>query len=764
MISELINIKRLIIPLIKGLPLILLIVLGSLWLAERSVQYMTPMYETTTKIKLDDSNMGVNNTILYKDFDLFPRVNKIATEAEVIQSEMILKQVVEDLNIEHELQRLGSIRSTTYYKDTPIDIDYRVKDDSLLDKDINVLINSMDSIEVNYVLNGISKQAFGPFDKRIKMDELDITVTTMPTPDASDPANIYGHYVLKPLKETTAAKSIKEGLHIMSVDKDVPVLRVSYKDANPERAANICNAIAEIYIRDYVYTKSEKASKTSNFINDRLAKVKDELKKAETELKDFKTQNKIINLKQETETGIKKIAELEVQLANLEMNEAALNELERLTKRQDSTFDDISPQIGFGDLLFTEMVKNLKEFQKEKNELLLIYTDKHEDVIAIEQSIVDTKAYLLSGIVNARNDIQIKRQTIADKIAETNITYQAVPELEKDLFTFERNFQQLQKTYQLLKEKHTEASIASASSISFHRILQKANIPTIPISPNKTLILFVSGFLGMLGSIFLIYLFSFLNLKLRDENDISKNSSVPLLGKIPKTYFGRSADVDAQSKLAHQIIDKMQGQGGNKIAISSLNPKTGKTYNAIALANAMAGMGWKTLLIDANLRNPSIASLQKIDNVSGLADLLEGNVQLIQEHHEIQNLHIIPAGHASNSASLIFNHKNFEKRLNELTTKYDYVIIDCPATEKAPEALTILKLADLALLVGRKNKTRLKDLIKADIINEDYTLNNMYWVLNGIRNSWFDIFKREKSYKPKTAKKYLVENELPETV
>lgn len=736
--GELFNIKRLVIPLIKGLPFIALVVLLSYLAAKRSVTYMVPMYETTSKVKLDDSNMGVNNTILYKDFDLFPTVNKIATEVEVIKSDAILSQVVKALDIKLNLNRKGKLKNTSYYQEAPISISYTLKDDDIIDKDINVLINSFDSVEVNYVLNHQPITKTGGFNESIQLDAINVRVkANKEWLSKSDSSDIYGHYFFAIESVNKSVANIKENIDIKSVDKDIPVIRISYKDPNPQRAADICNTIANIYINDYVNTKSEKALKTSSFINDRLENVKADLKNAEDELEYYKSQNKIINLKQETETGIKKIAELEVQLANLEMNEAALNRLEEFAINNDGTFEIDAPQIGFGDLLFTELMKKLKEYQITKNELLQIYTSKHEDVVTVQKSIDETIQYLLSGVTNARQDMSIKRASIQNKIAEANASFNNIPTLEKELFTLERNFQQYQKTYQLLQEKHTEASIASASTISFHRLLKKAPIPKIPIAPNKTLIYFISGFLGLLTSIALIYIWSFLTMKLRDENDIAMNSGLPLIGTVPKIFRSKSNITDATSNITFQLNELSNGKDCKLISLSSINKKTGKTFIAKALAETYAATGSNTLIVDANFRNPSLHKKFKVANEDGFSNYLSADHYCKTQITSTENLSLLTAGTKLNSPSILFNHIDFENRINDLKERYDVIIFDCPAFSHAPEAFNLLKLSTSGLIVGRKNKTPIKKLIEADVVQHNYNLNNIFWVLNGVRKKFF---------------------------
>ncbi|WP_217427729.1 Wzz/FepE/Etk N-terminal domain-containing protein, partial [Flavobacterium collinsii] len=132
---------RLLRPLLKGIPIILLIMFLGLLLAEKYLEYVTPMYESTAKLKLADNQEGVPSANTVKNSDAFTSTNKIATEIEVLKSSNLLKKTLKELPFGLEIYRKGKFKSVELFNNSPIIIKALSKSDKIYDKRflINVL-------------------------------------------------------------------------------------------------------------------------------------------------------------------------------------------------------------------------------------------------------------------------------------------------------------------------------------------------------------------------------------------------------------------------------------------------------------------------------------------------------------------------------------------------------------------------------------------------------------------------------------------------
>ncbi|MBL0191802.1 MAG: hypothetical protein IPQ18_10790 [Saprospiraceae bacterium] len=201
------------------------------------------------------------------------------------------------------------------------------------------------------------------------------------------------------------------------MDKDVPVIRISYKSENPEKAAIIPNKIAEAYIDDYIETKYGAANVTVDFLNGRITELSQKLSSAEGNILDYRNRNKITNLHQETETDLRKISQLKIQQTNLKMNLDAIKDLEKYMENGKGKSLELAPNFeAFTDLLSTEMVKNQTTSSREKD-LLTLYTPKNEKVKVVDAKIDDLTSYLAESIRNTRKNLQTKYDNLSSDIA-----------------------------------------------------------------------------------------------------------------------------------------------------------------------------------------------------------------------------------------------------------------------------------------------------------------------------------------------------------
>jgi uncharacterized protein involved in exopolysaccharide biosynthesis len=278
-------------------------------------------------------------------------------------------------------------------------------------------------------------------------------------------------------------------LDVTSVDKDVPVIRISYKSAVPEKAAVFVNALASAYIDDYISIKYQAAETTSQFLDNRIDEVSKKLSNSENNIQGYRDDKNIINIRQETETDLRKISQLKIQQTNIKMNLEAIHELNDYIARGKDNFLDLAPNFeAFTDLLSTEMVKKIKQLQGEKKDLLLTYTANDERVKLVDKKIKDHTDYLVESIQNTKKSLDTKYKNLNDDIEEAEKVFIGLPEKEKLMNMMNRDFEIFQGSYNFLNNKKIEADIARAAKLSFHRIITPAAISKNPVSPNRPLL------------------------------------------------------------------------------------------------------------------------------------------------------------------------------------------------------------------------------------------------------------------------------------
>ncbi|GAA0891221.1 hypothetical protein GCM10009122_09000 [Fulvivirga kasyanovii] len=675
-------------------------------IASKYLNYVTPMYESTTKLRLADLNEGISNSNLFKDFDVFASTNKIAAEIEVLKSQVLLEKTVSKLDFSIETYRVGKIRSVELYHQAPFLVHVSDLPESCLDKsfDLNITdkkhytLTTPDRQLVRGTMGDTLKTTAGSFYIRLNDQLL----------RENPHLKIIDHYQFQVLSKQKLLGQIMKNLDVMALDKDLAVIRISFKSPSPDKASTMANKLAEVYIQDYIDTKHKLANITVNFLEDQIELVNEKLTKAENQIQDFRDNKGITNIRQETETDMRKISQLKIQQTNLKMSLEAIQELEAYVKEGKDHFLDLAPNFeAFTDLLSTEIVKKIKDLQAEKRDLLLTYTPEDDRVKVIDSKIKDLTSYLIESITNTRKNLEVKYNKLSTEITASEQVFIGVPEKEKNLTIMKREFNIYQQTYNFLNEKKIEAEIAQAARIAFHRVITPAEISKQPVSPNGAIIKIVSAILGMFATVLFIFAVHKLKAKVNDKSAIETSSLIPIAALTPKLKDRNTAEEHFQ-KVAAQLEIKGLISKKDLICLSSFRPKEGAVFNSLNLARAISYQERKVLLIDV------------ADDLK-LATLPAGEIQQLSDHLYITGL--------NNDDYKRFSKDKLKTAIANLNQPFDLTLI-LNAQLGTQMSLLMMDLSTTNLIVLDSRLTPEKRIIEADLMKQEYDLPNVHFLLN----------------------------------
>lgn len=685
-------------PLVRGIPIIIAVMALFLFIASRYLKYSTPMYESTVKIKLADAKDGIPNSNLYKDFDVFATSNKIGTEIELLKSRVLVEKVVNRLALNPTIYRVGEIHKEELYNESPFIIGFKDLSKKYMDKSMTMHVSKSGNISLTLPGNKVVKGAIGsPINTgqgQLLIAYNTDLIKSKPNLQIEDNYQVVFHSI------TRLAESIAGELDVTSVDKDIPILRISYKSAVPKKSADIVNTLAAVYITDYVDEKYKSADTTEGFLASQLKEYGNKLTSSENAIRNYRDGNNIVNLHQETETDLRKIADLKKQLASVNMELEAIDTLNKYITSGKQNFTELAPNFAaFTDLLSTEMVKDIKTLQGEKKELLLKYTPQHEKVQVVDRKIEDLSEYLVESIRNTQTNLRIKRNNLYQTINESEQVFNTLPDKEKNMTILERNFGMNEQIYRFLQSKETEASIAKTATISFHRIISPGETPTEPVSPVKKLILVFSGFLGLIFSIIGIYVVHGAKARVDNEQIISRNSDLPIEFSVPfaKTVKDRLMTFN---KWALELDLKKQLKSGDTICVTSNQAGEGKGFIAAGLADSIASLGRKTLLV----------------LMDGMADGAKNSSYDVTSPFAVSADWKIPA---------VWNNM-----LENWKSTYDTIIIKNSSTYQENATIIAMCTAGINLYVVDSRITRIKDLQDVEELKDRLGLSNVSFVLN----------------------------------
>lgn len=691
-------------PYIRGWLIIAGAMVIAYVVAAKYLSYVTPMYESTSKLRLADLNEGVPNSNLFKDLDIFVTTQKINAEIELLKSHVILGKALDKVGFDVSVFREGNIKKTELFHDSPILIRPIHWEERQKDKEFRLWV--LDS--KSYSIFTPSGEVFeGKMGKELEFLGCTILVDLNKELLATrETLQIADHYIFSVLSRARQISSTLAALDVVAVDKDVPVIRISFKSSHPEKAALLPNALAEAYINDYIENKFGAANVTADFLDERIKDVGDKLANAEEMILNYRDDNSITNIQQETETDLRKISQMKIQQTNLKMTRDAIRDLEAYILSGQDNFLELAPNFeAFTDLLSTEIVKNIKQLQAEKKDLLLKYTASNERVKVVDEKIKDLTSYLTESIRNTRKNLEVKYDRLVKDIEDAEKVFIDVPEKERMITILRREFEIYQQSYNFLNEKRIEAEIARSARISFHRLITPASVSKVPVSPNTTIIKIVAIILGMLGGVVLIFIVHTLKARVNDLSTVESNSNIPVLLSIPRhvspsekeEYFLKSLTEMEVKKLIHE----------NSICcLTGFNREHGQRYLLTGLEEIMKLQHRRFLTVHLKEGYEETRIIESPESESARLFIHEDKLKG-QSTSEIQQL------------------------IRNESARFDFTIIDNSCIGK-PFTLAVMSMANLNLICIDTRLTPASKIHEVNQLNDEFKLENIYLAVNRV--------------------------------
>ncbi|RMG16697.1 MAG: hypothetical protein D6730_24835 [Bacteroidetes bacterium] len=727
------DILRVLRPVIKGLPLIILLTIITTTLGIVHVYYTIPTYQTSATLKINDSESGVSNFM--KKFEPFSTTGQLLTEVEVVRSRYLVKKALKKLNIAQAHFRFVRSKPRLMYQNSPFHIRIHLRDSSFVDHLIPFEYAHTGEIRLYANREDPEQYLEGELGRPFSTPAFDLTIDKNEAfleehPGALAPGK-YG-FEVRSMAKLLGKFANSKYLTVRLLAEDIAIVKIYFIHEVPAVARDFVNALAETYIEDFIENKTQSAQKALNFIDGQLKEVEAELRRSEEALARFKSQHSLVDLKLETDSRLRRLSELEMRKLNLSMEQRELDNL--LSLLADSSYRG-EVAINFesvSDPAFSGNLSKLQSLRAKLDDLLQKFTPEHPEVQKVQAQIAELHQMLVESVNYTRLTNQQKLMEINRNIAMSSIQFGELPEVEKQLLILTRRFLISEKAYNHLLEKRTEAAIGAAATISFHKIIERASLPQSPLHPQKTIIISLSCILGVAFGIIFIFVRNYIRAAVAAPEDVEKHLHTPLISVIkliPKDVF----EVNQDFLNLMSNIQLMKEEQARLITLASHQSREGREEVAINLAKAFASIGKKTLLIDADLYQPGVHKHFSLINETGLGQMVvEGaDPRLCIQSSSVDSLDILCAGEYTTAIpTAIFLHPKLKSLLRGLCENYEHILISGPPLKQFRDVIPLMKMSDLNLFVLRSNKTRFQAVKDAEKLLSSYQIPDLYFVLN----------------------------------
>ena len=567
---------------------------------------------------------------------------------------------------------------------------------------------------------------------------------------------------------------------------DTRLIEVTFRDRDPNVAANVANTLSETFIGDYVQRRVDASSQFSFWLSKQLESSRQRMQNSEQALADFEQRTGLtgIDLGSTGQGGegatleshnatVDRLNALNQELNTAEANRISSEGVYRLVKDQ-------SPEVVLGlgpvaSLLGGSAIGQnggldlLRTLRSQEVALKIQYADLQTKFGAKNPRLVELQNQIdsIDGAVKneldkiklrALNSYQFAKNSEDAVRAQLDKQQDAVNKLGDNTAKLQVLAQQAlsnRTQYQSLYSKLQDASVQQGIHATRLSIVDRAQTTALPSFPNYPLALAVALLLGLLIGVGLAFLRQSLDRSVTLPRDVEHAVHAPVLGFLPmfsgaraalSTSAGGSALLsqpdsplaEAFRVLRTAILMSSPADPGKVMLITSPLGSDGKTTIAYNLGIALAQQGSRVLLVDGDLRHADLHHYFDTGNQTGLSDALLAHDASVQDrlvhHASVDNLSLLPAGERPELPSELFSGTALEVLLADLRKRFDWILIDSPPVLPVADAAVLSTKVDAILPVVRAGVTTRADLLSMNQLLERTGAPIIGYVLNGVPN------------------------------
>jgi capsular exopolysaccharide synthesis family protein len=540
---------------------------------------------------------------------------------------------------------------------------------------------------------------------------------------------------------------------VVKIVSSADMIQINYKNSDPKKAASVVNTLMSTYVENDILANRTEAETASQFMSSQLPKTKAAVNQAEAALRKFKQQNNIVDLAEEAKTAVSTIGNLEAgitttrsQLEELQAQSTELRQKVNLNAQDAMVFSttsqspaiqsiliqlqDLERQLAVESSRFSNENPIVIELQEKKAKLTTLLKKQISSVtgsqVIIPQGslrVGELKQNMIRDLLQSdvqRNGLTKKLTSLQNALAVYRKRVNVMPQLVQTQRQLERQLEVSQSTYQTLLKKIQELQLAKNNNLSNARIIDAAVIPEQPEIAVKNLAIGLGILLGALFSTSAIAYLEMTDKPVEPKQDVSKIFRHRLLGVMPTSdrfsAFDSSPELtklevavsDIRKSLStemSQIIQfNLRFTNSKKIlkiiTITSTIANEEKSQKAANLAAAIAGLGQKVLLIDADIHNPYQHQLWKLPLAKGLSELLAGKSEFQQISWKVlDNLDVLTAGARLSNPLFSFESQPMKSLIQEISHLYDFAIVDTPPLLVSANAMNMGQMNDGILTI-----------------------------------------------------------------
>lgn len=739
----------------------LILCLAGAWIYLR---YQPPVYNVnaTVLIKQDDKGKSsVNNPLAtMQDLGMLSMASNFDNEMEILHSRTLIRKVVNTLrlNISYTEPRSFGYARPLYKNDSPIRVWMTPEEAEKLSAPLSLQLDCTTDgkikVTATYKKDEVEATTEKSFDR---LPGILITPVGTLTLNHTDSIQIQEERTLQVqiISPTAAARVCQNQLTTEATSKQTTIVRLNYNDSHVERGLDFLTTLVALYNADANDDKNEVASRTAEFIDERINIINHELGTTESELASYKQKAGLTDLTSDAQLALQGNAEYEQKRAENATQLRLVEFLKEYIDRPENRMEIIPANIGLSDNGLSTLIGQYNEMLTERKRLLRTSSESNPAVVNLDTSLQATRKNIQTSVASVLKGLEITRNDLNREAAQFANRISNAPQQERELLSISRQQEIKASLYLMLLQKREENAITLAATANNGRMVEEPLAGDI-VGPNGKMFYLIALILGLGIPVAVIYLRNLLRFKVESRADVEKLTDVPVIGDIPMTETqghpivvqeNRNGLMEEVFRSVRTNIQYMLGEGQKVILFTSTTSGEGKSFNAGNLACSFAFMGKKVVIVGLDIRKPGLNKVFEISHkeqgiTQYLADPLHTDLlRLCQPSAISPNLFILPGGTVPPNPTELVARKALDHALEILKERFDYIILDTAPIGMVTDTQLIARVADLSVYVCRAGYTHKSDYELINDLKRENKLPNLCTLINGI-----DMDQRKNGY------------------
>ncbi len=503
------------------------------------------------------------------------------------------------------------------------------------------------------------------------------------------------------------------------------ILDLSYTARNPQLAADICNTLIANYVEHNFSQNYAATQQVSDWLGRQLGDLRKRLEASQEHMLTVQKDIGLVGIDQTQSIVLSRLVDISHDVTTAE-SQRLVAEAKLITMQ--SAPPDVLATLS-GDPVLMSLKERMTSLQADYASLNAKYGDKNPRLLEIRSEMAEVNA----GMKREQGTVISRAQEEVNAAKQNQDALQRRLDQEKssaymgnskavEYSLARREYESNRSLYDGLQQRLQEAGIIAGLHSTNIRKIDPADAPDFPSSPRKSVNLMLGLLCGLGIGLLLSFMVEALDTNIKTIYDIEERLGLPMLGVVPQVdskllspeTFVRDATsplpgawsrlAEAYRSLRTTILLSRAGTPPQVILISSAKPSEGKTSITTLESIVFALNGARVLLIDSDLRRPSVHLRFRIANKVGLTSVLTGKAgveEAIVPVTALPSLHILPAGPIAPMPAELLGSLQMQRMVESLRASYDFILIDTPPVLTVTDAAVLVSVSDGVVLVLR---------------------------------------------------------------